>query len=91
MWMGLSTSVRGGGCGCVCSGIDSSAWLIFFFFVLLWAVVVVVVVVWVDHASWLNLIIYLFFAIGCGYHNVGVVLLWVWVCLWLWLWLWVWL
>ena len=32
MWVGFSTSVRGGGCGCVCSGIDSSAWLIFFFF-----------------------------------------------------------
>ena len=32
MWVGFSTSVRGGGSGCVCSGIDSSAWLIFFFF-----------------------------------------------------------
>ena len=32
------------------------------------------VVVWVDQASWLNLIIYLFSAIGCGYHIVGMVL-----------------
>ena len=32
------------------------------------------VVVWVDQASWLNLIIYLFSAIGCGYHIVGMIL-----------------
>ena len=32
--MGFSTSVRGGGCGCVRSGIGSSTWLIFFFFTL---------------------------------------------------------